>query len=123
MGVKTVQPAATFGHPYGMNSTSPNQFLKSHAQEPLLPERKLPMYRQQCVPAVCVVISRTGYLMFSSHVNSNISTLHAQHKSFSDFLVRAKHVFISHFTFLKLVCSSQAFYREDATQGAGPAED
>ena len=40
MGVKRVQPAATFGHPYGMNSTSPEQFLKSHAQEPLLPERK-----------------------------------------------------------------------------------
>ena len=41
MGVKKVQPAATFGHPYGMNSTSPEQFLKSHAQEPLMPERKL----------------------------------------------------------------------------------
>ena len=40
-GVKKVQPAATFGHPYGMNSTSPEQFLKSHAQEPLLPEPKL----------------------------------------------------------------------------------
>jgi hypothetical protein len=41
MGVKKMQPAATFGHPYGMNSTSPDQFLKSHAQEPHLPERKL----------------------------------------------------------------------------------
>lgn len=49
LGVKKIQPAATFGHPYGMNSTSPDQFLKSHAQEPLLPERKHSALGKACI--------------------------------------------------------------------------
>lgn len=42
MGVKKIQPTATFGNPYGMNSESPDMFLKSHSQEPILPSREFP---------------------------------------------------------------------------------
>lgn len=37
LGIRKVQPGATFGHPDGTNAESPSQFLKSHAKTPALP--------------------------------------------------------------------------------------
>ena len=50
MGVKKVQSTATFGNPYGMNSESPDAFLKSHSHEPILPSREF--HTQQQVTTV-----------------------------------------------------------------------
>ena len=53
MGVRKVQASATFGHPYGMNSAAPEQFLKSHSLEPLLPERKPHDLCKQALKSYC----------------------------------------------------------------------
>ncbi|DBA96235.1 hypothetical protein WJX82_001012 [Trebouxia sp. C0006] len=75
MGVKKVQPAATFGHPYGMNSTSPDQFLKSHAQEPLLPEPHRPSTEKMRLKAP--VPLKTEVPSMGLHSSKNFVTTNA----------------------------------------------
>jgi len=75
MGVKKVQPAATFGHPYGMNSTSPDYFLKSHAQEPLLPEREFLIQQCSSSPEPCLHVTSTLPAMHSCHGRQLVTLL------------------------------------------------
>ena len=121
MGVKKVQPAATFGHPYGMNSTSPDQFLKSHAQEPLLPERKL--HIQECLSSHKPCHS---YYIHSTR-NVQLAWATACHTPLQTIFMRCS-VLAPHGQWVLLdlpawVCSSQTLYREDADKSCSASED